>query len=256
MSSFPYLLFAALFALQGGLVFSASPDSRDPPGSPLPGWFTRLRDAVYEQQLKAGEVEGIFESAKERALEEPEPDRYILLARCEFMMGRAFLFDERTDEARDCFDRGIRWAESALNLKESSQGWQMLAENFSASCRVKPVSWVIANGTKVEKYARNALALDSGNAAAQYLIASRYVYAPAPFNNLKKGIDMMQEILTGFDKRLDKDDRFNVWSSIGYAYFQQKKYAAAAPWLEKSLIIYPTNKFVGDLLEKCKNRGI
>jgi tetratricopeptide (TPR) repeat protein len=168
------------------------------------------------------------------------------------MMGRAFLFDERKDEAGDCFERGIRWAQSALNLKESAQAWQMLAENFSWSCMVKPVSWVIANGGKVEKYARNALALDSGNTAAQYLIASRYVYAPAPFHNFKKGIDMMQEILRGFDRRLDRDDRFNVWSSIGYAYFQQENYDAALSWFEKSLGVYPTNKFVGNLVEKCK----
>jgi tetratricopeptide (TPR) repeat protein len=60
------------------------------------------------------------------------------------------------------------------------------------------------------------------------------------------------EILRGFDGRLDRDDRFNVWSSIGYAYFQQKNYSAALPWLEKSLSVYPTNKFVGNLTEKCK----
>jgi tetratricopeptide (TPR) repeat protein len=218
----------------------------------LPDWYTRLRDAAYEHRLTSGEVLGIFETAKRRAMEVGEAERYVLLARCEFMMGRVFLFEERKEEAGDCFERGIRYAQSALEREESAQGWQMLAENFSWSCMVKPVSWVLANGGKVEKYARNALTLDSGNTAALYLIASRYVYAPAPFSNFKKGIDMMRAILEEFDARLDRDDRFNVWYAIGYAYVQQKNYRAALPWLEKSLAVYPTNKFAGNLAEQCK----
>jgi tetratricopeptide (TPR) repeat protein len=38
--------------------------------------------------------------------------------------------------------------------------------------------------------------------------------------------------------------------AIGYAYIQQKKYADARPWLEKSLEVYPTNKFAAELLGK------
>jgi len=59
---------------------------------------------------------------------------------------------------------------------------------------------------------------------------------------------MMEAILADFDNRLHKDDRFNVYSAIGYAYYQQKKYGDAKPWLIKSLEVYPDNKFVKKLL--------
>jgi tetratricopeptide (TPR) repeat protein len=123
----------------------------------------------------------------------------------------------------------------------------MLAENISQSCAVRGTAYAMANGLKVEQYAKKALALESRRAAAQYLIAARWVFAPAPFHNIKKGIEMMEAILTGGD--MEKDDRFNVYSAIGYAHVRQKKYNEARPWLLKSLEIYPTNKFARSLLE-------
>jgi Tfp pilus assembly protein PilF len=77
------------------------------------------------------------------------------------------------------------------------------------------------------------------------MVAARWVYAPPPFHNYKKGIEMMEAILTEGD--MEKDDRFNVHISIGYAYIQQKKYADARPWIDKALEIYPSNKFARDL---------
>ena len=80
------------------------------------------------------------------------------------------------------------------------------------------------------------------------MIAARWVYAPSPFNNYRKGIEMMSAIPS--ESNMEKDDMFNVYSAIGYAYVQQKKYAQAKPWLLKSLEIYPTNKYVQTLLAK------
>ncbi len=47
---------------------------------------------------------------------------------------------------------------------------------------------------------------------------------------------------------MQKDVRFNVHSAIGYVYMQQKKYNDAKPWLERALEVYPTNKFVQNML--------
>jgi tetratricopeptide (TPR) repeat protein len=107
----------------------------------------------------------------------------------------------------------------------------------------------MANGLKVERYAKNALTIDSRNTAARYMIASRWVYAPSPFHNYPRGIQMMEDIVRQNEAVMDKDDRFNVYSAIGYAYIQQRKYREAKPWLEKSLTVYPTNKFVRDILK-------
>jgi tetratricopeptide (TPR) repeat protein len=214
----------------------------------LPDWFIPLREAVYEQRLKADEVSPLYREVQAAARARLSgADRDLMLSRCEYMMGRVLLFDGRKKEAGRYFTEGIRLAEQALKAGESAEGWRMLAENLSQNCAVQGTGYAMANGLDVEKYSKKALALNSRNAAAQYMIASRWVFAPPPLHNYKKGIEMMEDILTGGD--MDKDDRFNVYSAIGYAYVQQKKYAEARPWLLKSLEIYPANKYAKDLLE-------
>jgi tetratricopeptide (TPR) repeat protein len=215
----------------------------------FPAYFLALRDAVYAQELDADGIVPLYRDALDRARESlAGPELHIMLSRCEYMMGRAYQYEDRKAEAAARYEEGISWAERALEAGESAEIWRMLAENISQSCAVRPVSYAMANGLKVERYAKNALKLDPRNAAALYMAAARWVFAPPPFNNYRRGIQMMEEIITGGD--MDRDDRFNVYSAIGYAYFQQKKYAEARPWLLKSLEAYPTNKFVRGLLDK------
>ena len=216
---------------------------------PLPDWFIPLRDAVYEQTLDAAGVIPLYETAKRRAEALPAgAERSILLSRCEYMMGRAYQYEERKREAAARYEAGIAWAEQALEVRPGAEAYQMLAENISQSCAVRPVSYAMANGLKVERFAKNALELNPRNTASQIMIASRWVYAPAPFNNYRKGIQMMEDIAGRYDRDLHRDDRFNVYSAIGYAYVQQKKYAEARPWLVRALGVYPTNQFAQSLL--------
>ncbi|ULQ58755.1 tetratricopeptide repeat protein [Brucepastera parasyntrophica] len=217
----------------------------------LPDWFIVLRDALYEQELTADEIVPVYEATVKTAGETlTGQELYVILSRCEYMLGRAYQYEERKNEAAACYEKGIDWAEKALALKPTSEGYQMLADNISQACAVKSVGYAMANGLKVESNAKKALELNPKNAAAQYMIAARYVYAPSPFNNFKKGIKMMEDIITENDAGMEKDDRFNVYSAIGYAYFEQKKYQDARPWLEKSLTVYPTNKYVQKMLSK------
>jgi tetratricopeptide (TPR) repeat protein len=214
----------------------------------LPDFFIILRDAVYEQNLNAGEVAVLYRDALEKANTLTEPEKSVILSRSCYMMGRAYQYEEQKDEAASRYEDGMKWAQKAIDGGAGDTGWQMLAENLSQSCAVKPVSFAMSNGLKVEKYAKNALELNSRNAASQYMIAARWVFAPAPFSNLKRGIQMMEAITGAGD--MDRDDEFNVYSAIGYAYVQQKKYADAKPWLLKSLEVYPGNKYVLSLLGK------
>ena len=124
----------------------------------------------------------------------------------------------------------------------------MLAENISQSCAVRSVSYAMANGLKVERYSKNALDIDKHNAAAKIMIAARWVYAPSPFNNFRKGIEMLSAIPG--ESNMQKDDMFNVYIGLGYAYMQQKNNTQARQWLLKSLEVYPTNKFVQSLIVK------
>jgi tetratricopeptide (TPR) repeat protein len=217
--------------------------------APPPDWFLPLREAIYEQNLKADAIVPLYEETENRAKAVLSgADLYVTLSRCEYMMGRAYQDEQRKAEAADRYDQGMKWAEQAINVLPSAEAWQMLAENLSQACAVRSTSYVMKNGLNVEKYAKNALAINGRNAAAQYMIAARWVFAPAPFNNIRKGLDMMQAILAEADP--EKDDLFNVYFAIGYAYIQQKKHAQARPWLLKSLEVYPSNKYALSLLEK------
>jgi len=215
----------------------------------LPEWIVPLREAVYEQKLDADQIKPLYVSAKAASNANYKgADLDLALSRCEYFMGRAFQYYKRNNEAFAHYIEGIKFAEKALEAAPSAGAWVMRAENLSQSCAVGSVAYAMANGLNVEKFAKNALALNGRNAAAQIIIAARWVYAPAPFNNHKKGIEMMTDVLEKGD--MEKDDRFNVNTAIGYAYVQQKKYADARPWLLKSLEIYPSNKFVAELLDK------
>jgi hypothetical protein len=184
-------------------------------GETIPDWFIPLREAVYEQKLTADEIAPLYQEIANKARASLSgAEQYIALSRCEYMMGRAYQYEERKNEAAAHYGEGITWAQRSLENQVSDKAWQMMAENISQSCAVHPVSYAMANGLKVEKYAKNALSFNKRNAAAQIMIAARWVYAPAPFHNYGKGIEMMSAVLNEGD--MDKDDMFNVYSAIGY----------------------------------------
>jgi tetratricopeptide (TPR) repeat protein len=224
------------------LIFSQTSLSAQTP----PEWFIPLREAVYEQQLTANQIAPMYREISARARTELYgAPQLIMLSRCEYMMGRAFLYEERKEEAAARFSDGMDYAQRALDVRESAEAWVMLAENLSQSCVVRSVAFVMANGLNVEKYSKNALAINSRNAAARIMIASRWVYAPSPFHNYRRGIEMMTAILTECD--MQKDDMFYVYSAIGYAYVQLRNSAQARTWLTRALEIYPTNRYAQNL---------
>jgi len=231
------MIFLFLFLSVQGLLFAQT----------LPEWFIPLREAIYEQQLTANQIVPIYREISARATTSLSgASQLIMLSRCEYMMGRAYLYEERKDEANARFTDGMSYAQRALDIQASAEAWVMLAENLSQACTVRPVSFVIANGLNVEKYSKNALTLNRRNAAASIMIASRWVYAPTPFHNYRRGIEMMTAVLNECD--LEKDDLFNTYSAIGYAYVKLRNNDQARVWLTRALGVYPTNKYVRTLL--------
>jgi len=215
----------------------------------LPQWLIPLRDAVYEQKLTAAEIEPLYRevsSTTKNSLSGAE--QLIMLSRCEYYMGRVYLIEEKKSEAIKHFDEGIKFAESAMKIKESAAAWVMQAENISQSCVVRPASYAVANGLKIEKYSKNALAINPRYAAAQLMIAARWAYAPPPFNNYARAIQMLTDIMNNYD--MDKDDEFNAYLASGYVYLQQNNNSKAAEWFAKASVIYPENKFLLSLIKK------
>jgi tetratricopeptide (TPR) repeat protein len=124
----------------------------------------------------------------------------------------------------------------------------MYAENISQNCSVKPTTYAITNGSKIGGLASRVLKMDPVSAAALYLSNAQHVYAPSPWNNYKKGIKNLTQILQNSSVRMQKDDEFNIVSSVGYAYFKMKDYLQAAAWFSRALTVYPGNAFVKDML--------
>jgi opacity protein-like surface antigen len=165
------------------------------------------------------------------------------------MMGRAYQEDQRKDEAIHCYENGVIWAEKANAEMPSADAYEMLASNIGQQCMIRSTPWVIANGLKVEENAKKGLKLNSRHAGCMYLIAARWAFGPGLFGNPQRGITELSAMLNG-TADLEKNDYFNVYSGIGYAYIKLKKKVEATVWITKALEIYPTNKFALGLLQE------
>ncbi|MDR3276344.1 MAG: tetratricopeptide repeat protein [Treponema sp.] len=240
-------LVTGILMLAGGDLAAQTGTRQDP----LPAWFISLRDAVYARNRPVAEIYPLYQSAKAQSESlPPGVDRFIMLSRCEYMMGRAYYEHNNTGEAMAQYDLGMQWAQAALDLRPTDQGWQMLAENLSQNCAIRSSSYLLANGLKVLDYARAGLKLNPKNAACLLILAAQYIYAPWPFYNYQQGIRATEEAIALTEETMHRDDRFNFYSNIGYAYVQQKKYTEARPWLERARALYPSNPYILDLLSQ------
>jgi tetratricopeptide (TPR) repeat protein len=207
-----------------------------------PDWFTPLRDAAYGGVDDAASVEHLGGTVEERAkIELSGVELYNTLSYCKFLVAKAYQNEKNDDKAKLNFQQGFDYANMSVKINPSSEGYRMMAENISQLCTLNSTAWVIANGLKVETYAKKGLGYDKRNAACAYLITARWIYAPAPFSNVKKGINQMEQILSGsYDPQ--KDDLFNIYYSIAYGYNRIKQPDKTKFWLDKSLSVYPENK--------------
>ena len=219
-----------------------------------PPWLVPLMDAVFESKLDASGIEPLYVAAKNAAAEHLSgAEFYLGLSRCEYYMGMILQLDKRNKESAPYFIEGFKLAEKALEISPGADAWVMMGAHLAESCAVGTTSFVIANGLNVAKYARNALEYDSRNAAANYLIASRWAYAHSPFHNYDRGIEMMKAVAS--NERAEKDYRFKALFAVGYTYLRQKKYIQAQLWLESALEIYPTNKYAAKHYKNaCENK--
>jgi len=215
----------------------------------LPEWQLALREAVMGHTLSADQIKSLYDRAvteARRSLSGVNLD--LALSRSELLMGQALLDEERNTEARPHFAEGLRLAQRAQESLNIAEAWVLMSENISRLAQIGPLTYTMANGLNVERWARNALAIEPRNAAAQRLIASRWVFAPGILGNPRRGIEMMLAILENAD--MGKDDFFNVYSAIGYAYIELRRPAEAKPWLLRALELYPNNRFANGLLAK------
>ncbi len=207
-----------------------------------------FRDALYNDPLNTNMLETMYEKTVSIVNKELDGyELYVELSRCEYYMGRSAFFCEEKDTAGDFYDSGIEYAEKALEIKEGADAYIMYAENISQNCAVKSSFYAMRNGLDVAKFSKKALKLEPNNAAALYMIEAQHIYAPSPFNNFKKGIENMTKILENPNLKYEKDDMFNLTSSIAFGHIERDEWEEALPWINKAIEIYPTNFFALDL---------
>lgn len=209
-----------------------------------------LRDSVYNNASNVTNLLEMYQKAIESAYENfTEDELYIALSRCEFILGRAFLFEHDNENAAIHFSSGAEYAAQALEINDSGMGTLMYAENVSQNCLLQPMSYVLKNGPKVKGWAKKVLQNEPKSGAAMFLMNAQLIYAPAPFSNYKKGIKELEKIFEQENIWLEKDDLFNILSAIGLGYLELNNKTQALTCFNYALEIYPGNINIRKIIE-------
>ena len=205
-----------------------------------------LRDSIYNNDASIDKVEHMASTAHRLIdAENLERDQAAYShALIEYLTGRAWYNNEGNKaQAAMQYEAAIADIETALDIGETSEVLRLKAEVISQQCLVKSVFYVVANGPKVLSLSRRALELDPENGKALISLAAAKIYPPAAFGgHPQEGIEMMLEALT--KPNIEKDDRFNIFSAIGIAYYKLGKAEEAIHWLAKARDLYPGNRYL------------
>jgi tetratricopeptide (TPR) repeat protein len=222
-------------------------------GARVQAVYEALRDAVYDYEPLSRQKERYREALGELAASSlPAADLGLWRSRIEYLAGRGFQAREEKQDAIGHYEAGLAALEVFAAKEKPSEAWRMTSECISQLCLLKNVAWVVANGPKVMSYAEKAIALDPRNAAARIIVAASKVYPPPVFGgNPGRGIELMREALAL--GTAEKDDLFNIYSGIGIAYSKMDDKAAARPWMDKALALYPGNEYIRQELSRLSD---
>jgi tetratricopeptide (TPR) repeat protein len=217
----------------------------------LPLSFYVFRDAVYMQNTSAVQIVRLYTAAREEIEQTLDgANRYIALSRCAYLAGVTFQAEGRKNEAAAYYDQGIAWAEDSIALRPTAEGYQYLAANIALSCWVRPLSYALANIGKIEDNAEKALDLDPQNLAARYIIAAKYIQAPWPVGNMRKGASFIREIIQQDMNSMEKEDMVNIYLAMAVVCQHERQTDEEKIWQGKALALYPTNRFRETLLKQ------
>ena len=213
--------------------------------------YISLRDCVYNNISNVSNLLEMYNKAVKVAYDIFSNDKLLIaLSRCEFIMGRAYLFENDKQNAAKHFISGAEYAQKSLEIKDSGMGILMYAENISQNCLLQPMTYVIKYGSKIKGLAKEALQKEPSSGAALFLMNAQLIYAPAPFSNYKKGIKELEKILTLENIWLEKDDLFNIFSTLGLGYLELKDKENALAYFNYALELYPGNIHIRKIVEE------
>jgi tetratricopeptide (TPR) repeat protein len=216
---------------------------------PFPASFCTFREAVYAQNMNSLELLRLYTRAKEDIKRSfAGADLYAALSRCEYLMGLSFQVEGKKNVAAAVYEQGIAFAEESVAWQPTSEGYRLLGTNISLLCGARR-SYALSHFGGIEENANKAIDMDGQNLTAYYLIAAKYVAAPWPFGNVRKGASLLEEITRQNTAAMDKEDRFNLYLMLELACIKLKRNEEAKSWHEKAASLYPTNNFISVLLK-------
>ena len=241
------------FLFLGIIILSALPLAAKESTTDIQLWYNRLRDAVYNHDTGEGTATLYYHQAIDtvNASSLSEYRSLYWKARIEYLFGRVKQDFQKKKEAGVHYEQALEHIESALHTRDFSEGYRLKSEIISQLCYVKGFGYSLVHGPDVVPLAEKALELDPTNGKAAVILGFSKVYLPGIYGgNPKKGIELLKQALEL--NGIEKDDTFNIYSSIGIAYDKLKNREKALYWLEKSLRIYPGNRFVNRDYNKIK----
>jgi tetratricopeptide (TPR) repeat protein len=237
--------------------------------------ITEFRDEVYLQQLNDDQLYRRYLLLLDRLRETADEtsNRVFNLAEAAYYMGRAYhSFDDHDtviahyndtvrgkwhslrdyysarEKALEMYTRSRRLAEQYLLLSPDSRGFRLRAEILGQMILLNDIGFLLKNGSQIRKYIEKALELDPWNTKARILEAGEKIYTPRLFGgNPKEGIKKLLEVETSY--KCDREDRFNIYSGIGYAYAALGKRNEAHRWFLRALEVYPGNVFAEGMVK-------
>jgi len=242
-----------------------APSPRSPAGRPLsaeadPRFVASiyaLRDAVYNG-VQPGEVEktvlSLIEETKIQAL--GEIDRFLILARIEYLLGRSW--NEAGDKKKAIlhFEAAMNNAQLSMESGEHPAGVMALTKPLSELCLLKNMGFLIANGPKIAQNAKKVLAAEPGHPGALSILAGAKAYPPAIFGgNPKEAIEQMEALLKARDEGFEKDDLFDIRTCVATALMKLDREDEARFWFEAALELYPGNNYALAELAKTKTKA-
>lgn len=245
-----YFLLACLFVLTTVAVAQVSVEG----GVVYPESYYTFRDNMLNSDgMTAQEFEDEYLEVIQDIMDTKSGlEREVLLARCDYVLGRAYRYLSMEKKAMECFDRAIDTCKDILKREEMVEAYVVYADAVSQNCSIKPKTYAMTQGSKIKSMAKKALKLDPTNGTARYLENSQNIFTPAPFNNYEEGMEVLNTLLDTDQYRMDNFDRYSALSARAYGYLQQGMNEDALYWYNKALEIYPKNVAVLEILPTIK----
>ena len=148
---------------------------------------------------------------------------------------------EDLDKMEQVCDEAEVVAKKAMDMQETEDSILVYVNCIGLNCLVKPLSYLMANGVNVNPLAKKVIKLNPKNGRAVFLRDSQDIYAPAPFNNMKKGFQEMKAILEDDTLEMSDQVRFDTYCAAAFALIKLKKTDEAKTYLQAAGRIFPNN---------------